>query len=372
MKFYRPTFAEIDLSAIRYNLRKIKKIVGKEVLILGVVKANAYGHGMKEVSKELVKDGIGYLGVASLDEARALRSVGIKKNIIVLGTILPKEVEGVLKFNVIQTISDIAIARSLSRIAQRRKKAIKIHIKIDTGMGRLGIWHLEAVKFIQSIFSLKNILVEGIFTHFPSAEDDKVFTNKQIRDFNSLIKELGWLNIDIPIKHTSNSMALLNFKDSHMNLVRPGLIMYGLYPKKGLKKTLKLRQALTLKTRIVYLKDVSKGRSISYGRSHVTKKRTKIATIPIGYGDGYSRHLSNKAEVLIKGTRCPVVGRVCMDMTMCEVGHIKDVKIGDEVILIGRQGHEEISVEEIASLSNTIPYEVVCNIGRRVPRIYKK
>ncbi|MFC1666860.1 alanine racemase [Candidatus Omnitrophota bacterium] len=372
MKFYRPTFAEIDLGAIRHNLRKIKQVVGKGIGILGVVKADAYGHGMEEVSRAIVKEGVDYLGVSSLDEARELRRVGIKNKIIMLGAILPEESEAVLRFNVIQTVSDLRIARILSKLGQAKNKNVRLHIKIDTGMGRLGFWHKEALDFVRSIASLKRIVIDGIFTHFPSAEDDRLFTHGQIKDFKALIEELWQHNIDIPVKHTSNSMALIDFKDSHMNMVRPGLIMYGLYPKMNLMKRLDLKPTLKLRTKIVYVKSVSKGRSISYGRTYVTKRDTRIATIPVGYGDGYSRHLSNRADVLIRGRRAPIVGRVCMDMSMVDVGHLKDARIGDDVILIGRQGKEIIRVEELSALTKTIPYEVVCNIGRRVPRIYIK
>ena len=370
-KFYRPTFAEIDLGAILYNLRQIRNRVDKDIKIMAIVKADAYGHGMKEVSQAVARKGIDYFGVASLDEAATLREAGIKKNIIVLGAILPEEVEGVLRFNVIQTVSDLAIARLLSQLAQSKKRIIKVHAKIDTGMGRLGVWHKDAVNFVKKLASLKNIKVDGIFTHFPSAEDDKVFTRNQLRDFKSLIEELLRHGIDIPIKHTSNSMAVIDFKDSHMHMVRPGLIMYGLHPRSDLAKKLRLRPALKLKTKVVYVKPVSRGRSISYGRTYVTKKDTNIATIPVGYGDGYSRDLSNRGHVLIKGRRLPIVGRVCMDMSMVDAGRSRTVKPGDDVVLIGKQGKDAVTVEEIARLSNTIPYEVVCNIGRRVPRIYK-
>lgn len=370
MKFYRPTFAEIDLGAIRYNLRKVREIINSGVKILGVVKADAYGHGMKDVSGVIVEEGVEYLGVASLDEARTLRNIGIRSKIVVLGTILPGEANGVLRFNVIQTVSELHTARILSRLGQANNRNIKVHIKIDTGMGRIGFWHAEAIDFIKKISSMRNIVIDGIFTHFPSADDDRVFTRRQIKDFKSLIEELWRHKINIPVNHTSNSMALIDFKDSHMNMVRPGLIMYGLYPREDLMKKLNLKPALSFKTKIIYVKSVSKGRSISYGRTYITKRDTKIATIPVGYGDGYSRHLSNRAYVLVKGKRAPIVGTVCMDMTMIDIGHIDNVKTGDEVILIGRQGAEAITVGELASLTNTIPYEVVCNIGRRVPRIY--
>ena len=370
MRFYRPTFAEIDLGAIRYNIRRIRDIVGKDINILGIVKADAYGHGMKEVSRVIIEEGVEYLGVASLDEARELRDAGMKDRIIILGSILPGEAEGVLRFNVIQTVSDLGIAKTLSRLAEKKNRIVKIHAKIDTGMGRIGVWHKDAIHFVKELARLNNIKIEGIFTHFPSAEDDKAFTQGQLKDFKSLIEELWRYNIDIPLKHTSNSVALVDFKDAHMNMVRPGLIMYGLYPRNDLMRRLGLKPALSLKTKVVYVKPVSKGRSISYGRTHITKKDTKIATIPVGYGDGYSRHLSNNADVLIRGKRVPVVGRVCMDMSMVDVGNLGKVKVGDEAVLIGRQGKEIIRAEELAKAMRTIPYEVVCNIGRRVPRVY--
>jgi len=369
MRYYRPTFAEIDLGAICHNLEIVGHIVKSDTKILGVVKADAYGHGMQEVSKAIV-DYVDYFGVASLDEAATLRSIGIKKPVLVIGAILPEEAEGVLKLNVIQTVSDLDIPLRLSRLAQARNKLVRVHIKIDTGMGRLGFWHEEAIGFIKKISRLRNIIIDGIFTHFPNAEADRVFTQNQIRNFKHLAEGLLDHNIHIPVKHTANSMALIDFKDSHMNMVRPGLMMYGIYPKLSLMKNILLRPALSLKTRINYLKSVPKGRSISYGMTYVTSRPTKIATIPVGYGDGYSRHFSNKASVLVNGKRCPVIGRVCMDMCMVDVGHVKNVKVGDEVVLIGSQGNEIIRAEELARLINTIPYEILCNIGRRVPRLY--
>ncbi len=369
MKFYRPTLAEIDLGAIRHNLEITSHIVKSGTKILGVVKADAYGHGIQEVSRTIV-DYVDYFGVASLDEAAILRSIGIKKPILVMGAILPEEIEGVLKFNVIQTVSGLDIPKRLSKLALSKNKKIKVHVKVDTGMGRLGFWHEEAVEFIKKIAALKNIIIDGIFTHFPNAESDKVFTYNQIKNFKRLIEKLWDNGIYIPVKHTANSMGLIDFKDSHMNMVRPGLMMYGIYPKQSLMRNIFLRPALTLKTKITNLKLVPKGRSISYGMTYITKKTTKIATIPVGYGDGYSRNFSNKAEVLINSSRCPITGRVCMDMCMIDVGHLKNVKVGDDVILIGSQGKEIIRAEELARLINTIPYEVLCNIGHRVPRVY--
>ncbi len=370
MRFYRPTFAEIDLDAIRHNLEIVGHIVKSDTQILGVVKADAYGHGIREVSKAIV-DYVDYFGVASLDEAAMLRRIGIQKPILVIGAILPEEIEGVLRFNVIQTVSDLDIPKRLSKLAQSRNKKVKVHVKIDTGMGRLGFWHEEAIDFIKKIARLKNIIIDGIFTHFPNAEADKVFTYNQIKNFKRLIEKLWDNDIYIPIKHTANSIALIDFKDSHMNMVRPGLMMYGIYPKESLMKNILLKPALTLKTKITYLKSLPKGRNISYGMTYVTRESTKIATIPVGYGDGYSRHFSNKAQVLVNGARCSIAGRVCMDMCMVDLTGLKGIDVGEEVTLIGKQGHETITVNEMAEWAKTISYEIVCGISQRVPRIYK-
>jgi len=368
-KFYRPTVAEIDLSAIRHNLKLIRDIVGKDIKMLGVVKADAYGHGIREVSTAIY-NWVDYYGIASLDEAAILRETGIKKPILVLGSILPEEAEGVLKFDVVQTVSEFNIPKRLSELSKKAHRDVKVHIKVDTGMGRLGVWYEEAFNLVKEIIRLKGIVIEGIFTHFSKSEDDPIFTHTQLKRFISVIEKLQKAGIDIPIKHAANSMALIEFKDTHLNMVRPGLMMYGLYLKEAVTEKIPLRPALSLKTRITHLKEVSKGRTISYGGTFVTKHATRIAVIPVGYGDGYSRRLSNKGEVLVRGIRAPIIGRVCMDMCIVDVGHIKGVGIGDEVVLIGRQGNDRIKVEDIARLSDTIPYEVVCNIGRRVPRVY--
>ncbi len=372
IRFYRPTFAEINLGSARKNLKTVRSLIGETTKVLAVVKADAYGHGVERIARVFDEEGVEFFGVASLDEAGNLRRLGIKKPILVLGQILPEEAEGVFKFNVIQAVSDLEIVRRLNRIAERKNKTSLIHIKVDTGMGRLGFWHKEAIRFIREINKLKNVFIDGIFTHFPSADEDSDFTNQQIQDFRTLIRELKREGIDIPNKHIANSMAVIGFKDSHMNLVRPGLMLYGIYPKEGLKIDLRLEPVMSLQTKIIFLKEVPPGRSISYGRTHITKKPTKIATIPVGYGDGYLRGLSNKAWVLIRGRRAPIIGRICMDLSMVDVGGIPEIKIGDEVVLIGRQGKEAISAEELASLCNTIPYEIVCSIGRRVPRVYLK
>lgn len=368
--FYRPTWAEIDLDAIRYNFSQVKNIVKGTIKVLVVVKADAYGHGASQISKALIKEGVDYLGVAAVDEAIQLRQANIKKPILILSNILAKEADIVVRHDITQTVCTPDIAKLLNRSAKKQNKIAKVHIKVDTGMGRLGVWHERAFDFIKDILHLKNIKIEGIYTHLASAdEDDAAFTHSQIEKFSQLIDNLLKHNIHLPLRHAANSMGVISFKNSHLNLVRPGLMIYGLYPR--LDIPVKLHPAMSFKTKIIYLKETPPGRTISYGRTHVTKTHTKIATIPVGYADGYNRLLSNKAQVLVRGTRCPVVGRVCMDHTMIDVGSIKDVRVGDEVVLMGNQGKERITAEELANLCGTIPYEIVCWVSKRVPRVYK-
>jgi len=370
-KFYRPTWAEIDLGAVKYNFNLVRKIVGKNTKILVAVKANAYGHGVLEVSKTLRSLGVNYLGVATVDEGIYLRRHGIKLPVLVLGSVLKYELRAAILNNLTLTVCDSTILKAIDAAAKAAKKKVRVHAKIDTGMGRIGVWHEEAEHFIKDIVKYGNLELEGIYTHFPSAdEEDKTFTMRQIRNFEGLVDDLEKEGIKIPLVHAANSMGLMGYKDSHFNLVRPGIMIYGLYSDNKVRRHKVLRPAMSLKTKIVYLKHVPKGRSVSYGRTHYTKTDTLIATLPVGYADGYSRLLSNKAQVIIRGKKAPVVGIVCMDQTMVDVGHINGVKVGDEVILIGKSGKENISAEELAQMCGTISYEIVTGISSRVPRVH--
>ncbi len=368
---HRATWAEVDLGAVRYNFRQVKKLAGKDTYLLVVVKGNAYGHGIFEVSRVLQDIGADFLGVATLDEALLLRKKKINMPILILGSVLQHEVRPAVQNDITLTLCHMDLAKAIDRIASRLKKIARVHIKVDTGMGRIGVWHEEAFDFVKEIISLKNIYVEGIYTHFSIAGRDKFFTTYQIDSFAALLKNLKLLDIEIPFRHAANSIATVSLKKSHLNLVRPGIIIYGMYPKRSFSRKLDLEPALSLKTRIVFLKKTPAGRSISYGRTYITQKPTVIATLPIGYADGYGRILSNKAKVLIRGERAPVIGKVTMDQTMIDVGHIEGVTLGDEVVLIGKQGEGGIKCEELARLAGTIPYEIVCSISSRVPRIYK-
>ena len=367
---YRPTWAEIDLSAIEHNYKHVRKLVGKDVNIMVVVKANAYGHGIVEVSKVLERLGVNYLGVATTDEAVRLREYGVRTPVLVLGSVLPDEVKILIANDVTITLCSDDLIEAIRKETAGGHKA-KVHIKIDTGMGRIGVWHEEALNFVKNLAQEKNIIIEGIYTHFSSAGRDDFFTNYQIDAFEKLLARLEGFDIRIPLRHAANSIATVDFKRSHLNLVRPGLIIYGMYPKHTFPKLIKLKPALSLKTKIVYIKETPPGRSISYGRTYVTEKHTRIATLPIGYADGYARNLSNKAEVLVRARRARIGGKVTMDQMMIDVGHIKRIRVGDEVVLLGKQGRDEIRPEKLARLAETIAYEFICGISNRVPRVYK-
>ena len=373
--YSRPTWAEIDLTAIKHNFKQIKKRValkpGRPPKIMAVVKANAYGHGLINVARALDQMQVDFLGVASLDEAVALRRENINLPVLILGTILPEEADLALNYDFRLTICDYGLARVFSKKARAAGRNVSLHVKIDTGMGRIGVWHEQAFELIKKVKALKNIELEGIYTHFASASRDNLFTGYQLKAFEDLLRRLNKQNIQFAYRHASNSIAMVDLKRAHFNLVRPGIVIYGISPKRNFSSLLNLKPALSLKTKIVYLKDVPAGRSISYGRTYITERPTRIATLPIGYADGYGRILSNRASVLVKGQRAPVVGKVTMDQTMVDVGHIKEVGLGDEVVLIGRQKQAEMRAEEIARVSKTIPYEIVCSITNRVPRVYK-
>jgi alanine racemase len=367
---YRPTWAEVDLGAVKRNLGRIRTRVPRDVSVMGVVKANAYGHGLCPVSSALVDEGVDYLGVATVDEALTLRNRGFTVPVLVLGSVLAPEAEAAVKNDITLTLCSEKLLDGLVRAARTTGKRPRVHIKVDTGMGRIGIWHEKAVDFVRRASRCGEIDLEGIYTHFSSAARDKMFTRMQILDFNRVLEQLDREGIDLRYRHAANSIAIMDWEASHLNLVRPGILLYGVYPKRSFSREIQLDPAMELKTRIVYLKDTPPGRSISYGRTYITQKSTRIATIPIGYADGYGRILSNKARALVSGRPVRIVGMVTMDQTLLDVGHIDDPSVGDEVVLIGRQGDDEIRIEKVAKLAGTIPYEILAAITDRVPRIY--
>lgn len=364
---YRPTWAEVRLDNLSYNLAQIKKRLSAKIKVMGTVKADAYGHGLIPVAKKLVDYGVDYLGVASIDEGIKLREAGINLPVLVLGLILETDIEPLFTYGLTVTVCTESFARVLNIKAKSLGRIINAHIKVDTGMGRIGVLYREALRTIKKIHSLKFINIEGVFTHFALADVNEEFTFTQISFFGRLVAKLHEDNIHIPLVHAANSSGIFNFEESHFNMVRPGLVIYGLSP--GKNTGIDLKPLLSLKTKIVYVKKVPQGYGISYGHTYVTSKPTTIVTLPIGYGDGYPRNLSNQASVLIKGKYFKISGRVCMDQIMVDVGNTS-VKAGDEAVLIGSQGKNKIIVEDLADLSGTIPYEIVCGLGSRIPRIY--
>jgi alanine racemase len=367
MRYYRPTWAEIDLNNLAHNFRQVKKMLAPATKVMVTVKADAYGHGLIPVSKKLVSCGVDHLGVASIDEGISLRKSGIRKPILVLGPVLKKDILPLFQYRLAATVCDEESVEALNRKARSLGQDLDIHIKIDTGMGRIGVPCPQALEFIRKVRQCKGLRLQGLFTHFALADTDKDYTRRQAKLFNRIAQESEKEGLRIPLLHAANSMGVLNFKEAHFNMVRPGLVIYGLYPKQGLK--ISLKPVLSLKTRVIFVKDLPSGCGISYGHSYVTKRSTRVATLPIGYGDGYPRLLSNQAPVLIKGRLFKVCGRICMDQMMVDVGDLS-LKTGEVVVLIGSQGKRRISVEELAVLSQTIPYEIVCGLGSRIPRVY--
>ncbi len=374
MENIRPVWLEINLDAIAHNVRKIRQIVGKNTQIIAVVKANAYGHGAIEVSETLLENGITMLGVGVIEEGIVLREAGIKAPILICGLTANEQLKSLVMYNLTATVCRLKTIQTLSRIASKNKKKVGVHIKIDTGMGRLGIPGEDTLNFVKKIGQMENIEIEGIFTHFAATnEEDGNYTRKQFEKYKKALLELERERMNIPLKHVANSAAILNSSRFHLNAVRPGIIVYGLFPSPKTKQIVQLKPAAEFKTKIIFLKEVSAGKSIGYGETYTTTRSTRIATLPIGYADGYSWLLSNKGEVLVRGERAPVIGRICMDLCMIDVTHIGGVQIGDEVVLWGKQGSEMISVEEVAQKIGSIVYEVICMVDKeRVPKVFIK
>jgi alanine racemase len=359
----RPTWAEINLSAVAFNMQQMQQVVGERVKVLAVVKANAYGHGLVPVAQTLRDNGAWGFGVATVDEGIALREAGVDAPVLILSATLSEEATAIVNDDLTPAVASVAVAETLNAAAERARKTLNVHVKVDVGMGRLGVWHEEAVEFINCLMTLSHLRLQGVFTHFPCADEENLaVTLHQIHLFHQLRTRLleRW---NVPLFHAANSAAALRLRESHFNLIRPGLALYGVPPCPFIPH---LQPALSLKTRIAFLKNVPAGHSLSYSGTYVTPKPTTIATLPIGYADGYPRSLSNRGIALVRGQRCPVVGRVTMDATLIDVGAVKDAALGDEVVLFG----EALPVEEIAALAGTIPYEILCGIGQRVPRVY--
>jgi alanine racemase len=376
--------AEIDLKAIAHNIKELRRITHPDARLMGVVKANGYGHGAIEVARCTLQNGAAVLGVARIEEGVQIREAGIEVPILIFGYTLPERTADLFEYDLTQTVYTYASAQVLSRTATSLKKKIKIHLKIDTGMGRLGLLpqdfqgdnsvalNADAIQETLAIASLGGLELEGIFTHFATADSaDKTYAEDQLDLFMIFLDRLRKAGLEPPVRHAANSAALIDMPQSHLDMVRPGIASYGLHPSDEVnKKHVSLKPAMALKARIIHLKKVPAGFAVSYGSTHRTPTATTIATIPIGYADGLNRLLSSSGRMLVHGQRAPIIGRVCMDLTMLDVGHIDNVRMDDEVVIFGQQGNGSITVDEIASSLNTINYEIVSTITARVPRVY--
>lgn len=368
--------ADIDLDAIIYNMSSMHDKLKSDTLMTAVIKADAYGHGAIEISKVL--EDLPYLwgfAVATVDEAIELIESGRTKPVLILGLSFPEHYRDIIKNDIRPAVCDFDTAQQLSRIASEMGKKCRIHIKIDTGMSRIGFQvKQESAKEIKEISKLPNIEVEGIFTHFARADEkSKEPAFEQLKKYNEMIEMLDNIGVNVQIKHCSNSAGIVEIPEANMDMVRAGITLYGLWPSDEVdKNSISLKPVMSLSSRISYIKELEKGRSVSYGGKYITTKKTKIATIPVGYADGYCRGLSNKGWVLIRGQKAPICGRVCMDQCMVDVTDIEGVMVGDKVTLLGKDGEEEITLEKLGELSGRFNYEFACLITPRVPRIYHK
>jgi alanine racemase len=387
----------VDLRAVAHNICVLKGLLSSQTRLMAVVKADAYGHGAVQVARTVLENGAHWLAVARITEAIELRESGIDAPILLFGDVLPEQVPFLAAHDIRVTLTCLEIARAIARAASGQAKRLKVHIKVDTGMGRLGILHdqfatpdqfvrpdpapetdnnpdrpLQCHEEILAIQNLKGIEIEGIYTHLANADArDKAHTLRQISRFKLLVTKLAQKGLTPPIIHAANSAAVIDMPQSHFNMVRPGIAIYGLWPSGEVDRTrICLKPALSIRSRIIHLKNVAKGFKISYGSTHVTQISTRIATIPIGYADGYNRNLSDQGEMIVRGSRARITGRVCMDFTMIDVGHISRAVLGDEVVILGTQGKEKVTATDIANRIGTINYEVVAALTRRMPICY--
>jgi alanine racemase len=370
-------WTEIDLQAYGRNVRTLRSLAAPAARFMAIVKANGYGHGAVEVSRVALQSGADCLGVARIEEGLHLRQAGIEAPILIFGFTPPGQIQSLLENHLTQTVFSVPMAEALANAAKAAGRTLRTHIKIDTGMGRLGVLATETslqrkVHDVRSILELPGLEVEGLFTHFATADSSNTeFAQQQLRRFQELLAELESLGLEIPIKHAANSAALIQLPDSHLDMVRPGIATYGLQPSSEWRRSdLKLEPVLQWKTRVIHLKQVPAGFGVSYGITYKTPEPTTLATVAVGYADGLNRLLSSRGHMLLHGQRVPIVGRVCMDLTLLDVGNVPDASIGDEVVILGHQDDEHITAEELASTLDTINYEIVTSITDRVPRIH--
>ena len=371
LQLKRPAWIEIDLSALENNYNFIRSRINYQTKIAAVVKANAYGHGVVKVARKLSQLGVEYFCVGSPDEGIELRDAGIAKPILVLAEVLKSQYADIIKGDLIQTAASMETLTALNQAAKNAGKKIRVHLKIDTGMGRIGFLNQDLPEVYNKAVKLENIEVEGILSHLARAdEEDKEFSYKQLQKFDSALEKIKKAGFKLPLLHIANSAAVIDLEETSLDLVRPGIMLYGLLPSNDLQKNANLKPLLSFKTRVVQLRKLPAGSAVSYGSTYKTDSEEKLAVLPIGYKDGYPRLLSNQGEVLINGQRAPIRGKVCMGQTIVGVEEIDEVQVGDEVVLIGKQGKEEITATEIADLCGTINYEIVCGLSERLEKVY--
>lgn len=374
MKTYSRVYAKIDLDAVAWNMEQMKKNLKEGAEMVAVIKTDGYGHGAVQVASMLESyDYVWGYAVATLDEAVVLRAAEIQKPILVLGCIFPDQYWEMLKYEIRMNVYTKEMAEAISALAVEKGEQAYVHIKLDTGMARLGFSAEESsIEEIKEIAELPNLVLEGVFTHFAKAdEEDKTFTMMQLEKFEWMTQRLEEEGVTFPYVHASNSAGIIDVRRADYNLVRAGIAIYGLYPSEEVdKEKVQLKPALSLKSHIAFVKDIPAGTPVSYGGDFVSEHQMRIATIPIGYGDGYPRSLSDTGYVLIRGKKAPIIGRICMDQFMVDVSDIPEVKFGDKVTLIGRDQEEYLPVEKLSELSGRFNYEFVCDLGKRIPRVY--
>lgn len=373
MEKYQRTYAKIKLQAIKNNIDEVKKTLEENVKLMVVIKADGYGHGASIIG-DFLKDKVDYFGVATIEEAIELRKSQIDVPVLILGYTSKEQYLDLINYDITQTIYNLKMAQELSRCAVECNKKVKIHIALETGMHRIGFdVNEESIKDVKKISKMDNLIMEGVFTHFSCADEkDKSYSLMQLEKYTEFLNMLEQSDIDIPIKHICNSAGIIEFNNKQFNMVRSGIITYGLYPSEAVNKEyFKLQPALEWKSRVINVFEVGGNRGVSYGKTFVTQGKTKIATVSIGYADGYMRSLSSKGRVLIHGEYAPIIGRICMDQMMIDVTHIKDVQIEDEVTLVGKDAEKMITIEEVAKVAGSFNYEFACGIGKRVKRIYE-
>ncbi|MGL4607484.1 MAG: alanine racemase [Eubacteriaceae bacterium] len=364
----RPTWLEINLDALTHNYQEVRQIVGPKVKVLGVVKADAYGHGSIECGKALLDAGVDMLGVAFLDEAIALRQGGITREILLLGHTPEAMIPELIRWDVIPTVYQISFAQRLSDYCKNNDSCHPVHVKVDTGMGRLGFHWGEAPEKVLEISKLSGIEIQGIFTHFSTADaKDKTYTQMQMERFKKIMKDLENQGVFIPIKHCSNSGGIFDVEGAHFDMVRPGIILYGLYPSQEVDRSkIDLKPVMTLKTRIVHLKTIHQGDTLSYGNQYLAENDRRIGTLPLGYADGFTRMLSHRVNGWIRGQLAPIVGNICMDQCMIDLTDIGEVSLNEPIEIFG----EHISADDLAETLGTINYEITCLMNKRIPRLY--